>query len=66
MDFEPGDVVQLKSGGPLMTVEVIDKDGMTGRDAVFCVWFEKVGNRQEVKRVDSAPFFSKNTNHVGL
>jgi len=46
MEFEPGDVVQLKSGGPLMTVEQIGQDSMTGEDTVWCVWFEKVRNRQ--------------------
>jgi uncharacterized protein YodC (DUF2158 family) len=46
MSFEAGDVVQLKSGGPLMTVEQVGKGGMTGEDTVWCVWFEKVGNRQ--------------------
>ena len=55
MDFAPGDLVQLKSGGPVMTVEIIDKDGMTGRDAVFCVWFEKVGNKQQVQRDGFSP-----------
>ncbi len=35
MEFKIGDVVQLKSGGPRMTVEVID-EGL-----VDCVWFEK-------------------------
>ena len=46
MNFEPGDTVQLKSGGPLMTVEQVGKAGMTGEDTVWCVWFEKVGSRQ--------------------
>lgn len=46
MSFEAGDVVQLKSGGPVMTVEQVGKGGMTGEDTVWCVWFEKVGNRQ--------------------
>lgn len=43
--FEPGDVVQLKSGGPLMTVEQTGKD-MVDRDTIWCTWFERVGNRQ--------------------
>jgi uncharacterized protein YodC (DUF2158 family) len=34
-----GDVVQLKSGGPAMTVELID-----GKRA-YCIWFS--GNRKE-------------------
>jgi uncharacterized protein YodC (DUF2158 family) len=33
-DFNPGDVVQLKSGGPLMTVSVV-----TG-PVVVCEWFD--------------------------
>lgn len=33
--FEVGDVVQLKSGSRLMTVEEIEEDNY-----VFCVWFE--------------------------
>ena len=31
----PGDVVQLKSGGPAMTVELIDDTGM-----VACTWMD--------------------------
>ncbi len=30
-----GDVVQLKSGGPVMTVEEVSGEG------VFCTWFDK-------------------------
>lgn len=33
MHFEPGVVVQLKSGGPAMTVVSMDADG------VRCVWY---------------------------
>jgi uncharacterized protein YodC (DUF2158 family) len=32
--FQPGDLVQLKSGGPIMTVERISPDG-----SVLAVWF---------------------------
>jgi uncharacterized protein YodC (DUF2158 family) len=32
-NFKPGDVVELKSGGPKMTIESIDADGC------FCRWF---------------------------
>ena len=33
--FKPGDVVQMKSGGPQMTVELITED------KVHCSWFDK-------------------------
>ena len=33
--FSIGDVVQLKSGGPVMTVESVDSDG-----SVYCAWFD--------------------------
>jgi uncharacterized protein YodC (DUF2158 family) len=35
MSFQPGDVVQLKSGGPRMTIDNVDGD------KVECCWFEK-------------------------
>jgi uncharacterized protein YodC (DUF2158 family) len=39
--FKAGDVVQLKSGGPDMTIEDIDKYGPgTTTDSAKCVWFE--------------------------
>ena len=38
-DFKPGDVVQLKSGGPLMTVSI------NAGPAVTCEWFD---DRQQV------------------
>lgn len=34
MDFKPGDIVKLRSGGPKMTVEKYHK-----RDVVKCIWF---------------------------
>lgn len=42
--FEAGDVVQLPSGGPLMTVT--DSRELTKRDYVFCVWFDKEDHLQ--------------------
>jgi uncharacterized protein YodC (DUF2158 family) len=39
--FEPGDLVQLKSGGPIMTVDKIVEDGPADllRGGVFAIWF---------------------------
>lgn len=39
--FKPGDVVQLKSGGPHMTVEVYGKYGFEEVEGYKCVWFDK-------------------------
>jgi len=38
-NFQVGDTVKLKSGGPLMTIENIDNytDGIKAR----CVWFDE-------------------------
>ena len=40
-EFEIGDVVVLKSGGPLMTIESFDEN-----NRLYCVWFDKDGNQQ--------------------
>src|ERR1700761_5186316 len=50
--LRPGDLVVLKSGGPVMTVDTIntdifDDDKVTG---VLCAWF--VGNKLERARFD--------------
>src|SRR5579871_5257720 len=50
--LRPGDLVVLKSGGPVMTVDtvntdVFDDDKITG---VLCAWF--VGNKLERARFD--------------
>ncbi|WP_312310326.1 YodC family protein [Stenotrophomonas indicatrix] len=37
MNFNPGDQVQLKSGGPIMTINSIE-DG-----EAWCEWFDKNG-----------------------
>ncbi len=36
MSFKVGDVVQLKSGGPDMTVSRID---MSDKNTLYCAWF---------------------------
>ena len=50
--LKPGDLVVLKSGGPVMTVDTVntdifDDDKVTG---VLCAWF--VGNKLERARFD--------------
>lgn len=55
MEFKPGDLVRLKSGGPAMTVEGIGERAMIGGEAVWCVWFEQIGNKQVVKRETFSP-----------
>jgi uncharacterized protein YodC (DUF2158 family) len=42
MVFQIGDVVKLKSGGPKMTVESMDNDG------VKCVWFDKADSKAAI------------------
>ncbi|UST97762.1 YodC family protein [Pseudomonas siliginis] len=45
-DIQKGDVVQLKSGGPQMTVQGVDDYSPTGpEEGAHCVWFEK--NKRE-------------------
>jgi len=41
MKFKRGDVVQLKSGGPLMTVEHCEFE-----DVVECTWFDDRQHRK--------------------
>ncbi len=46
-DLQKGDVVQLKSGGPLMTVQGLGQ--YTGlEDGIHCVWFDGKGQQSEV------------------
>lgn len=44
MGFQPGDTVQLKSGGPVMTVESIEPDGV---EDVLCLWFDGMQKKQD-------------------
>lgn len=43
-EFKKGDLVQLKSGGPTMTVEKVGTFGggmgVSGYSGAACVWFE--------------------------
>jgi uncharacterized protein YodC (DUF2158 family) len=49
MEFEEGDRVRLKSGGPTMTIEGVNDEDLS------CVWFDKVGNKQVVQRGSFRP-----------
>jgi uncharacterized protein YodC (DUF2158 family) len=43
-DFQKGNTVRLKSGGPIMTIETIDARAYLGgseKDHARCQWFEK-------------------------
>jgi uncharacterized protein YodC (DUF2158 family) len=54
-EFKPGDLVRVKSGGPIMTVEQVGITAMMNEPAVWCVWFEKVGNKQVAQNKTFAP-----------
>ena len=45
MEFKIGDIVELKSGGPIMTVTDVGPDYGSGTVLVWCIWF--VANKQE-------------------
>ncbi len=42
MEFKAGDLVQVKSGGPAMTIKKIDGDDAT------CTWMDKTTLREAV------------------
>jgi uncharacterized protein YodC (DUF2158 family) len=37
--IQAGATVKLKSGGPIMTVDKIDTDGLTNLSRAWCQWF---------------------------
>lgn len=48
-NIKKGDEVQLKSGGPIMTVQDIDDYSPTGpEDGALCVWFDKNNPMEKV------------------
>ncbi len=49
--LKPGDVVQLPSGGPRMTVEEVENNG--GEDVCGCVWYDE--EHGAVLRCEFAP-----------
>lgn len=54
-EFKAGDLVRVKSGGPMMTVEKVGQTARLQEDAVWCVWFEKVGSKQVAQRETFTP-----------
>ncbi|MGO9047643.1 MAG: DUF2158 domain-containing protein [Xanthobacteraceae bacterium] len=50
IEFKSGDLVRAKSGGPIVTVEQVGKTAMLEEDAVWCVWFDKVRNKQMARK----------------
>ena len=48
MDFEPGSIVTLKSGGPPLTVVGTDED------EVRCIWFAHADDRLQEARIPAA------------
>lgn len=55
MHLKAGDVVKLKSGGPLMTVETVGGLATPGEQVVLCVWSEPVSSRQVIQRGTFSP-----------
>ena len=54
MDFKQGDVVQLKSGGPLMTIDDIGKYGYgEENDKAKCVWFDAKKRYEDIFSFES-------------
>jgi uncharacterized protein YodC (DUF2158 family) len=48
-DFQVGDVVELKSGGPSMTIEEIGNfHAWEAEDQAKCVWFEKTTRKEGI------------------
>lgn len=45
-ELKEGDVVQLKSGGQIMTIEGITTEGVSQPIAI-CVWFDKTTLKRE-------------------
>jgi uncharacterized protein YodC (DUF2158 family) len=47
--FKAGDTVQLKSGGPVMTIKGIGEYGMGATsDNALCVWFDGKTRKEEL------------------
>jgi uncharacterized protein YodC (DUF2158 family) len=52
--FKEGDVVQLRSGGPRMTIKGIGKYGMVAKeDNALCEWFDGAKRNEHVFELHS-------------
>jgi uncharacterized protein YodC (DUF2158 family) len=47
-NFKAGDIVQLKSGGPKMTVTQVGPDPIVGSIRVWCSWFVATKSMKEM------------------
>lgn len=45
--FNPGDIVQLKSGGPKMTVIKLEKYRLEPEEKALCAWFNDIQGKYE-------------------
>ena len=60
-DFKPGDVVQLKSGGPAMTV-----GGRVAEDSIRCHWFDGATAKTEIFPVAAIRLYEGPKTAAGL
>jgi uncharacterized protein YodC (DUF2158 family) len=58
--LKPSDVVQLKSGGPMMTVQDVGDYGVQGTGAL-CVWFDQ--QQQQTNAVFAPAMLDKVDEH---
>jgi uncharacterized protein YodC (DUF2158 family) len=62
-DFKVGDVVQLKSGGPKMTIDTISNFGLgSTHDQAKCVWFDGTKRMEDLFEL---PTLSKVSSGIG-
>jgi uncharacterized protein YodC (DUF2158 family) len=59
--FKPGDVVQLKSGGPAMTV-----GGRVAEDSIRCHWFDGATAKTEIFPVTAIRLYEGPKTAAGL
>jgi len=54
-EFKAGDVVKLKSGGPVMTVTQAGTQAMTGKKLVWCTWFAASKGEHKLEKGEFPP-----------